>query len=222
MSAFTGLSADFIKRADLRVDLGRFQNELLRDRRESIGRFDSRYTGIDTDAAATSPDDDPAGTAISGAFIATFNDYVTHDLGYNTDMPYRSPPTALPGFDWDWKHRRPAGDGGAQIAPNTGRRSRLHDADQPVSEGAVTERLLRHGDAVLRHRIRRRAPAARPPNCRRNIQFRYYQSGHMIYLNPAELAHMHDDLAAWYDATVGASEALAPARTGRSGRGHAR
>ena len=82
MSALTGLSADFIKRANLRVDLWRFQKELLRDQRITVGRFDSRYTGVDVDAAGEAPDYDASDTAISGAFIATFSDYVIHDLGY--------------------------------------------------------------------------------------------------------------------------------------------
>src|SRR4029079_7120855 len=46
-----GLPADFIKRATLRVDLGRFRKELLRNERETVGRFDSRYMGVDADAA---------------------------------------------------------------------------------------------------------------------------------------------------------------------------
>ena len=51
------------------------------------------------------------------------------------------------------------------------------------------------------------------PELQKNIQFRYYPSGHMVYLNPAELAHMHADLAAWYDETVGAAvQGVAPAR----------
>src|SRR6188472_1210121 len=56
MSQLTGLSPDFIKRSNLRVDLSRFRKELLRDERETVGRFDSRYTGIDSDAAGDSPD----------------------------------------------------------------------------------------------------------------------------------------------------------------------
>jgi carboxypeptidase C (cathepsin A) len=52
----------------------------------------------------------------------------------------------------------------------------------------------------------------------RNVDFRYYESGHMIYLNPAELTHMGDDLRAWYASAVGNAEAGRPrARPGASG-----
>src|SRR4029079_9441144 len=47
LSELTGLSADFLKRSNLRVDLSRFRKELMRNERETIGRFDSRYTGVD-------------------------------------------------------------------------------------------------------------------------------------------------------------------------------
>src|SRR5689334_18368716 len=86
MSALTGLSPDFIKRANLRVDLSRFRKELMRNERETVGRYDSRYTGVDPDAAGDSPDYDASDTAISGAFIGTLNTYLARDLGYKTDM----------------------------------------------------------------------------------------------------------------------------------------
>ena len=41
-------------------------------------------------------------------------------------------------------------------------------------------------------------------NLQRNVGFRYYQSGHMVYMNPATLHQMHDDLVAWYRQTLSA------------------
>lgn len=103
MADYTGISEAYILRADLRLTLPRFQTELLRDRRLAVGRLDSRYLLNVTDANADSPEDDPASTAVSGAFVATFQDYATRVLGYKTDMPYRMSARG-PGFDWDWKH----------------------------------------------------------------------------------------------------------------------
>ncbi|MDB5463910.1 MAG: peptidase, partial [Phenylobacterium sp.] len=60
MSAYTGLSVDFLKRANLRVDLARFRKELLRDQRRTLGRYDSRFTGIDSDAAGENAEYDPS------------------------------------------------------------------------------------------------------------------------------------------------------------------
>ena len=58
MSALTGLSPQFIENADLRVGLSAFRKELLRDQRLTVGRYNSRYTGVDPDASGDSPDFD--------------------------------------------------------------------------------------------------------------------------------------------------------------------
>ena len=46
------------------------------------------------------------------------------------------------------------------------------------------------------------------PEQQRNLQFRYYRSGHMVYLNPEELHRMRLDLDRFYDESV--SEASPP------------
>ena len=65
----------------MRVDLSQFRKELLRDQRLTVGRFDSRYTGVDPNASGDSPDFDASDVAISGAFIGTMQSYLAHDLG---------------------------------------------------------------------------------------------------------------------------------------------
>ena len=218
MSAFTGLSVEYIKRADLRVDLSHFMAELLRDQRRSVGRLDSRYTLSVTDANNSGPDDDPAGTAVAGAYAASFHDYVANTLGYKTDMPYRISAYALPGFDWDWKHRTPGRDGERQIAPNTGVDLAFTMRTNPYLKVIALNGYYDMATPFFGTEYDV-AHLGLAPDLRRNISFKYYQSGHMIYLNPTELAHLHDDLSTWYDSTVGASEALAPPRATRSGRG---
>lgn len=199
MAAFTGLPVDYILRARLRVSLGHFQTELLRDRGLSTGRLDTRYLLNVADGNADSPDDDPASTNITGAYIASFQDYAARTLGYKTDMPYKQSARDS-GFDWDWKHRAP-GERGAQTSPNTG------------VDLAYTMRMNPHMKVLF---LNGYYDAATPfystefdaahlgltPELRRNISFKYYQSGHMVYLNPQALSAMKDDLAAWYDSTT--------------------
>src|SRR6201999_455549 len=76
MSAYTGISVAYLKQVNLRLDLQRFRKELLRDQRRTIGRYDSRFTGIDQDAAGDGPEYDPSDTGVSGAFIGTLHDYL--------------------------------------------------------------------------------------------------------------------------------------------------
>lgn len=207
MAEYTGISEAYILRADLRLTLPRFQTELLRDRRLAVGRLDSRYLLAMADANADSPTDDPASTAVSGAFVATFQDYAARVLGYKTDMPYRMTAHG-PGFEWDWKHRAPD-DSGTHLAPNSAAdlaytmrtnpylkvlfMNGYYDFATPFygAEFDVSHMLL---DAQLQ----------------KNIRFTYYEAGHMVYLNPETMAPMHRDLAAWYDEAVGAAESSRP------------
>jgi carboxypeptidase C (cathepsin A) len=84
----TGLSEKFIDSNDLRVLLSRFTKELLRDDRRTVGRLDSRFQGIDRDAAGERFDFDPSYAAIYGTYTAMINDYVRTELKYENDLPY--------------------------------------------------------------------------------------------------------------------------------------
>ena len=66
----TGLSEDFLERANLRVSPDRFYKELLRDRGLTVGRLDARYTGKDYDNAGEGPDNDPSFYGIDAAYPA--------------------------------------------------------------------------------------------------------------------------------------------------------
>lgn len=207
MSAYIGISADYILRADLRIDLAHFETELLRDRRLVVGRLDSRYLLTPGDANADSPPDDPASTAISGAFIASFMDYANRTLGYRSEMPYR---ISARGDDWrwDWAHR-PPGERQPQTSPNT-----AVDLAYTMRTNPYLKVLFLNGyydmatpffgtEFDVSHMLLN-------DQLQRNVSFRYYQSGHMVYLNPEALAQMHDDVAAWYRDTVAAAASGTP------------
>lgn len=195
MSRFTGLSVDYLKRANLRVDLGRFRKELLRDQRLTLGRFDSRYTGMDDDAAGENPEYDASSTGITGLYVSSFQDYLTSDLGYETDLAYRLSAREGGDFKWDWSHKAPddqrqnvadvTADLSAAMRTNPHLRvlslNGYYDMATPFFS---TERDLKH--MML------------PPALRPNLQFRYYPAGHMVYLNPDALHQMRLDLERFY------------------------
>jgi carboxypeptidase C (cathepsin A) len=210
MAALTGLSPQFILDCNLRVDLARFQKELLRDQRLTVGRYDSRYTGIDADAAGERPEYDASDTAISGAFVASFNDYVQRELNYRTDMPYRVSAYDLDGFKWDFTHKAAGGGRGPQTSPDV-----AVDISAAMRTNPYLHLLSLNGyydmatpffgtEYDLHHMGLEPAQA-------QNIEFRYYPSGHMAYLNPDALRMMHRDLSAFYD------EVVASAVSGQTG-----
>jgi carboxypeptidase C (cathepsin A) len=195
MSRFTGLSVDYLKRANLRVSLSRFRKELLRDGRETLGRFDSRYKGIDEDAAGEDPEYDPSDTAISGLYVGSFLDQLTNKLGYQTDLSYRLSAREGGAFNWDWSHEPPSGrkQNVADVTADLSTAMRINPHLRVLSLNGYydmatpffsTERDLKH--MMLE-------PALRP-----NLQFKYYPAGHMVYLNPEALHQMRLDMERYY------------------------
>jgi carboxypeptidase C (cathepsin A) len=88
LSRLSGLSPEYLMRSNLRIEIQRFDKELLRDQRKTVGRLDGRFIGIDEDAAGSRPDYDPSLAAIVGPYTATFHDYVRGDLKFESDLFY--------------------------------------------------------------------------------------------------------------------------------------
>jgi carboxypeptidase C (cathepsin A) len=196
MSGYTGLSVDFLKRADLRVDLARFRKELLRDQRRTLGRYDSRFTGIDVDAAGENSEYDPSDTGIHGAYVAALHDHLERDLGYTSDLSYW-PSGPNINQAWDWKHKAPGSNRAAQVA----------DTAQDLGLA------IRQNPHLLVYSLNGLYDMATPffgteydlahmqldPTLRKNVRFAYYPSGHMVYLNQDALKQLKIDVARFYD-----------------------
>jgi len=205
VSAYTGLSAQFVKECSLRVNPTRFRKELLRDSRRIVGRYDARFEGTDVDAAGENPGYDPSGTGVSPAFTAAFHDYLENDLKYATKETYY-PHGLNVNQLWDHTHRPPAAGGGrgpAQAYRDIYVAGDLADAMRKdphlkvfsvnglfdlATPFFITEFDLAHMELE--------------PKLRQNIEFAYYPSGHMIYLNVDALKQLKTDLARFYTAAA--------------------
>jgi carboxypeptidase C (cathepsin A) len=194
MARLTGLSTDYILRSNLRVPPNRFQRELLRDRREIIGRIDSRFIGTEADAAGEAPSYDPQASAITGAFVGAFNDYLYRDLGYKTQLTFRPNNYAGIGNDWNFSHNAPDGQ---QFAANT-----ASDLAEAMRENPRLKILNAAGlydlatpyfaaEYDLGH-------MALDPKIAANIRYTYYPAGHMMYIDPASAHQLKADITSFY------------------------
>jgi carboxypeptidase C (cathepsin A) len=198
LAAYTGLPVDYILRSNLRVPLGRFRKELLRNQRLTLGRYDARFTGMDVDAAGDDAGYDPSDTGITGAFVSAFHHYLTADLDFTSDLTYR-PTYYSAGMQWDFRHRSP----GARGEDN------VNMADVALDLSAA----MRQNPHLLLYSLNGMYDLATPffgteydlghmqldPAVKGNVRFAYYPSGHMVYLNPDALKSMKVDLARFYD-----------------------
>jgi carboxypeptidase C (cathepsin A) len=97
LSRYTGMTSDYVEKADLRIAPNGFRKILLGDQRQLIGRFDSRIKGYDPRPTAASPEYDPSLPEYLSVYSAAFNDYVRKDLKYENDLPYE----VLAGLNWN-------------------------------------------------------------------------------------------------------------------------
>ena len=88
LARYTGLSADYVARSNLRIDNGRFMKELLRGEHRTVGRYDSRFTGTDLDAVGEQSEYDPSFAAVQGPYTAALNTYIRAELKCERDLPY--------------------------------------------------------------------------------------------------------------------------------------
>ncbi|WP_057883435.1 S10 family peptidase [Tsuneonella troitsensis] len=184
LARFTGLSQEFLDRADLRVTSGRFYKELLRDRGLTVGRLDARYTGKDYDNAGEYPDNDPSFHGIDAGYSAAINSWMRDGIGYKTDQRYVTIGSVQP---WDW---RIAGgrDTNAYltVAPYLGKAMRENSGMRIfVGQGwydfatpffAAEYALTRNGFPQDR------------------IEYQYYDSGHMMYVRDEDRRKLSADI----------------------------
>jgi carboxypeptidase C (cathepsin A) len=88
LSRYTGISREFIERTNLRINDQHYFKELLRERGKTVGRLDSRYTGMDRIGVTATPEYDPLFAQVNGPYTAAFNDYIRTELKFETDIPY--------------------------------------------------------------------------------------------------------------------------------------
>ncbi len=88
LAGYIGVTPDYVLRNNLRVPIMRFAKEILRSEGKSVGRFDSRITGVDVDDAAENFERDPSFDVVQGVYSACLNDYVRRELRFESDLPY--------------------------------------------------------------------------------------------------------------------------------------
>ena len=196
MARFTGLSEDYLVKANLRVNLFQFMKELQRSRGLTTGRLDARFSGPTYDMLGEFAEYDPQSTAISGAFVAAFNSYVREDLKFGADKSYHVA-ADFQGQQWDWKHQ-----GGDQFgfpgSPNVegdlvgAMISNPHlkiEVENGIYDLATpffaTEQTMDHLGLA--------------PNLRKNIKLQYYEAGHMMYVHDEDLAKLKANVANFVD-----------------------
>jgi carboxypeptidase C (cathepsin A) len=179
LARFTGLSTKYIEETNLRINPQRWFKELERDKRRTVGRLDSRFEGMDVDAAGERNEYDSSEASYEGAYVAMFQDYVRRELKWPTDMYYTVTAAVRP---WD---QGQAGQVAEALRSAMTQQTYLkvlvvcgyYDLATPFNgiEQTVSHMSLE-------------------PSIRKNIGFTYYETGHMVYIDRKGREKLHKDV----------------------------
>jgi len=197
LARYTGVSAEYWDKANLRMNESRFLQELLRSRGLVVGRIDTRYTGGNLNSISETTVYDAYSAAIAPAIVATFNDYYRNELKVQSDREYLLSGRVY--SKWDERHTPPGSDSPAVVA-NTAidlahamvRNPKMKVLvqtgyfDLACPYGTVTY-FVDHLDV--------------PPAVRANVSVEYYEAGHMMYVHPASMVKFKKDVGTFIDAT---------------------
>lgn len=198
---YTGLSAAYIEKADLRVEWGEFLHELSNGQDQTIGLLDGRFAGPSMDPMAESAEYDPQQAAIASAYFAGFNYYVHNVLKYGRGQVYRVETSLV--FPWSRRGKNLvtgkemfAENGGVDLAQAMKYDPRLQVL---VSCGYFDFSTPFYGMIYSINHLRI------PRDLQPHIHVDFYRSGHMIYVHVPSLKKLHDNTARFIKLTENAS-----------------
>lgn len=191
MARYTGLSVDFIERSNLRINDQHFFKELLRSRGQTVGRLDSRFTGVDRLGVTHHPEYDPLLTNVLGPYTAAFYDYVRNELKYETDIRYE----ILSEFVHPWSYAEFEGR-----YVHVGETLRSAMTYNPHLKVFVANGYFDLGtpyfatEYTFNH-------LGLDESVRGNVSMEYYEAGHMMYIHLPSLEALKRDLAEFIQKT---------------------
>jgi len=202
---YTGIPA--IEKSDLRINAGQFEKTLKADSDTTTGRLDTRFSGSTFDPLSKEAEYDPQSAAISSAYVSAFNDYVRKELKFGENREYK--PEIDVWKTWNFLHQPPGVpiplpqavnvmvDLATAMKYNPDLRVQVNagyfDLATPFFEGVYEMQHL---------------PI--PAKLQKNIEFKFYESGHMVYAHEASLKALHDNVAAFIRSGDNAKTAMSP------------
>ena len=185
LSQYTGISAQFINRSNLRINDQHYFKELLRERGLTVGRLDSRLIGRDRLGVTERAEYDPLLTNIMGPYTAAFYDYIRRELKFESDLPYE----ILSGYVHPWSYREFENQ-----YVNVAETLRAAMTYNPHLKVFVANGYFDLGTPYFATEYTFDHLGLHE-DLRKNITMEYYDAGHMMYIHMPSLKQMKTDLS---------------------------
>ena len=189
---YTGLPVDYIIKANLRIDGGEFRQNLQANVGNTTGRLDTRFSGPDIDPLSQRAEYDPQAAALSSAFVSAFNDYVRGELHYGGERLFK--PSARLFTSWNFRHeapgQQPTSMQGTNVMPDLANAMKLNPSLKVQLNAGYFDLATPFYQGVYEmHHL------PMPASLQSNIEYRFYDSGHMVYAKEKSLEQLHQNVA---------------------------
>ena len=198
---YTGLPVDYIVKADLRVTAGEFEKTFDDPEGMTTGRYDTRFLGPTLDPLSEASQYDPQSAAISSAYFSLVNLYLRQNLKYGAGETYL-PSALFDGFRWNMTRTGGNGFGGAR-GLNVGA-----DLAEAIKTNPHLKVMVNDGYYDLATPFfaaeyeEEHLPI--PASLTKNIEYDWYEAGHMAYIRDECRKLLHDRVAAFIKSASGA------------------
>ena len=191
---YTGLPVEYILKADLRIDGGEFRQTLQSAEDMTTGRLDTRFSGPDIDPLSQRANYDPQSSALSSAYVSAFNDYSRKELHWTPDEAFK--PSIGTFRTWNFSHAQP---GQTPPIPSGMPANVLPDLANAMKINPTLKVQLNAGYFDLAtpfyQGVYEMHHLPIPAKLQSNIEYQFYDSGHLVYAKDASLRALHDNVA---------------------------
>jgi carboxypeptidase C (cathepsin A) len=198
---YTGLPTDYIEKSNLRMNAGQFEKTLLGETDTTTGRLDTRFSGPTLDPLSREAEYDPQAAAIASAYVSAFNDYVRKELKFGENREYKAEIDVEK--NWNFLHQPPGAPIPLPQAVNT-----MVDLASAMKQNPDLRVLVNAGYFDLAtpffEGVYEMQHLPIPSKLQKNIEFKFYESGHMVYAHEAALKELHNNVAAFILSTQSA------------------
>jgi carboxypeptidase C (cathepsin A) len=196
---YIGLPVDYIEKSDLRVNGGQFNKTLKGDTDSTTGRLDTRFSGPTLDPLSREAEYDPQAAALGSAYVSAFNDYARKELKFGESREYK--PEVDIEKNWNFLHQPPGAPGplsqSVNVMPDLASAMKYNPNLKVLVNGGYFDLATPFYEGIyeMQH-----LPI--PASLQKNIEYKYYESGHMVYAHEASLKELHRTVAAFIAATA--------------------
>ena len=195
---YTGLPVAYVLKSNLRIEGGQFEQQLQIASDETTGRLDTRFSGPAFDVLNKEADYDPQSAAIGSAYVSAFNAYARDSLHYGESEEFK-PETDLSKF-WVMAHQQPGQPqpvpGATNVMPDLAMALKYNPQLKVLVAGGYYDLATPYYEGWFEmHHL----PI--PDSLQKNIEYKYFPSGHMVYAHQDSLKGLHDAVAGFIDRT---------------------